>query len=109
MFIGLEILETINLEMNQISTIEEGCFEGLKNLKNINLNHNFLISIEPLFQMTKLPVIEQILLDSNKITQVPEGKIEQIIAEMPFSINRISVEENPIECDCQVKIKNFGA
>ena len=71
-FSGLSALTTLNLSGNDLTSLPEGVFSGLSSLTTLNLNSNDLTSL-PEGVFSSLSALTTINLNSNDLTSLPTG------------------------------------
>ncbi|KAM7537665.1 hypothetical protein Aperf_G00000075381 [Anoplocephala perfoliata] len=102
-FWHLPVVTQIVLIQNNITAIEDGVFEGVKNLQNLDLRQNRLRCIyDGTFQNARnLRVLK---LDQNKISWISSGAFNSLV-----SLQWLSLNGNPIQCDCHLAavMRNF--
>ncbi|XP_036355417.1 slit homolog 1 protein-like isoform X2 [Octopus sinensis] len=90
-FTGLSNLKTVDLYENNISTIKEGTFTGLSNLKELDLRWNNISTIkEGLF--TGLSNLKTLGLRNNKISRIEKEMFQGLhnLEKLSLSFNKIS-------------------
>ena len=82
---------TLNLSNNNLNTLPEGVFTGLKNLRRLELGHNQIITLpEGVFEpLTKLKALS---LNNNQLITLPEGVFYglQTLERVNLSYNQIN-------------------
>lgn len=102
MFILLPKLKYLFLEQNQITNIEDGAFNGLPKLKGLDLSNNKLYTISPkVFPASGMQEMDILFLHNNRMTFLND------ILERAPSIKYFNFYGNPIQCKCQVEMKNY--
>lgn len=71
-------LRILNFEDNQLEGVQEGVFENLKSLRELNLSRNRLKNIP--ITVEKLSSLKRLYLPENQLTEIPSeiGKIESL-------------------------------
>ena len=87
-FVGLKNLNRLNLNNNQITTLPEGVFEPLTRLANLYLENNQITTL-PEGVFVGLKNLERLNLSNNQITTLPEGIFDYLI-----SIENLNLENN---------------
>ncbi|ESP00442.1 hypothetical protein LOTGIDRAFT_140702, partial [Lottia gigantea] len=86
-----------NLSSNRISIIEPGAFQGLINLRKIDLSYNRIGTIDSAMFLG-LPKLEKLSLDNNRINTLPDGTFNDLI-----SLRKVEFGSNFLRCDCHLK------
>ena len=87
-FTGLKSLRRLELGHNQIITLPNGVFEPLIKLRTLNLNNNQLSTL-PEGVFYGLQILERLNLSYNQITALPDGIFDYVV-----SIEDINLENN---------------
>ena len=89
-FAGLTSLMGISLEINQLTTIQPKAFAGLPNLKNLFLSNNKLTTIPP-NAFAGLPNLGWLFLDYNQLTTIPTNAFAGL-----NNLQRLQLQQNPL-------------
>ncbi|MEE4247693.1 MAG: leucine-rich repeat domain-containing protein, partial [Kangiellaceae bacterium] len=84
-------LEYLRLGNNKISTIKDGAFEALVNLKTLYLNGNQLEEIPEL----PISTLEYLSFGNNEISTINDGAFEALV-----NLKTLHLWGNPFKCDC---------
>lgn len=103
-FVLLPKLKYLLLHSNLISTIEKDAFSGLDALIGLELSGNLLYTISPdVFPETGMPKMDLLFLHNNRMTFFTD------IFERAPNLKFVTIYGNPLQCPCEVDIKNYLA
>ncbi|KAL8623643.1 hypothetical protein ACOMHN_051085 [Nucella lapillus] len=91
------LTEQRNLSRNEISIIEPGAFEGLQNLRHLDMSFNRIGTINS-SMFTGLPKLEKLWLNNNHINTIPDGTFNDLT-----SLRRIDFGSDYLRCDCHLR------
>ncbi|CAF1204795.1 unnamed protein product [Adineta steineri] len=95
-FKDLLSLEKLDLSSNRLRVIKMGMLQGLQDLHNLQLDHNEISCIEP-EAINGLKRLEIITLNSNNLTTLPMLSFSQLI-----DLRVLRLHENQFICDCRL-------
>ena len=93
-FGGLTRLTEVDLSDNRLSYLSAGLFERCLALSDVNLSRNQLTVVDVGWPTS----LRQLDLSWNKLTTFSGGSIHQVF----FTLERLSLAYNPLQCDCQL-------
>lgn len=96
-FQGLHHLDELILFQNGLTEIGPGMFKGLKNLKTLLLNANNITSVEK-DTFSGLTSLTLLSLYDNRIETIPEGTFDSL-----ENIQVMHLGKNPFKCDCHLR------
>ena len=89
----LELLTRLDLSYNNIRELGRGnTFRPLTNLQSLNLSHNQISRVEPVFK--ELAELRRLDLSHNKLTQLER----RVMEELPNTLSQLDITENPWPC-----------
>lgn len=107
-FRGLQSLQRIQLQSNNIRALQDGIFHVMRMIETIKLDHNSITSLnrQGLFNLTKL---QHLSLSNNSITSIEPDTWEftQSLITLDLSMNNIS-ELQPQHLDCLKRLKKLN-
>jgi len=127
-FIGLDNLASLFMDSSQVSEVDSETFSNLSSLTHLSMSFNNIETIQPYTfrDLTSLAILNlgdniikeilddfsgvsantQILLQNNDIRQLNETVFRPFVEKVfntPLSTGLIDVENNPLDCGCDVK------
>lgn len=96
-FLGVPHLQLLDLAHNGIVAISEASLQHLSELTTLDLTHNFLRALT-LDLLAPLPLLNELHLDGNDIALIDDSAAEKL-----RPTTRLSLHDNPINCDCSLK------
>ena len=94
LFDGLSRLQVLEIDENDISSLQAGLFHGLELLQKVFLKRNGLESIdEDLFD--EHPLLDQLELNHNSLTNIPEGLFEGLSGLLQLNVSYNSLTNLP--------------
>lgn len=110
-------LRSLDLSHNKLTKLHRTQFSKLQNLQSLDLSNNLIESLPGMLFM-KLEDLVRVTLSNNKLKEIPENLFINTLALRFFDISRnkihflppdislafdlLSLEDNPIYCDCNV-------
>ncbi|GFO36532.1 adhesion g protein-coupled receptor a3, partial [Plakobranchus ocellatus] len=85
------------LNNNRIAVIESGAFEGLQNLKRLDLSENLIRAVNSNI-FSGLPTLGKLFLSGNQIATIPDGTFNDLRL-----LKRIEFNSPVLQCDCYLK------
>ncbi|KAJ9586071.1 hypothetical protein L9F63_020268, partial [Diploptera punctata] len=95
-FNGLHELRYLYLYKNRIREIEGKVFQGLNKLEQLYLHFNELVDLES-DTFSNLPSLERLFLHNNKLQRIPVGAFKNLEA-----LKRLRLDSNALICDCEM-------
>uniref|UniRef100_A0A646QDL0 Peroxidasin n=1 Tax=Hemiscolopendra marginata TaxID=943146 RepID=A0A646QDL0_9MYRI len=95
-FIGLKELRYLYLYKNRIKTIESKAFHGLQKLEQLYLHFNRIENLET-DSFSDLRTLDRLFLHNNKLTRIPPGAFRNL-----DSLRRLRLDSNALICDCKM-------
>jgi hypothetical protein len=77
-FFGLNLINKIDLSRNRIVFIEENSFQGLTNLKSLNISHNNLQALIG-YEFNELYHLEELYLNNNQLKYISNNSFVHLI------------------------------
>ncbi|KAI8480005.1 hypothetical protein Bbelb_422540 [Branchiostoma belcheri] len=99
-FHGIVRLLSLNLDNNNLSTVPFQAFESLPHLRHLSLRGNKITSV-PGEAFTTLTSVREIFLDTNIIKSISPNAFHGL-----KEVKNVSVAENPLECDCNMRMES---
>ncbi|XP_041370452.1 adhesion G protein-coupled receptor A3-like [Gigantopelta aegis] len=96
-FMGLSMLEKLNLSYNHITIIKAGAFQGLESLVRLDLSHNKIGIIDSGI-FSGLPKLIKLSLSYNRINTIPEGTFNDLT-----SLHSVDFNSEYLRCDCHLR------
>ena len=90
-------LQVLNLRQNHLRSINEDTFYSLKNLQNLDLTDNQLLSLDGLQYFTKIKVLR---LSRNSISLVPSMFLQTFNSS---GLHFLDISANPFSCTCSLE------
>lgn len=107
-FRGLQSLQKLQLQSNNIRTLQDGIFHVMRQIETIELDHNSITSLnrQGLFNLTKL---HHLSLSNNSIASIEPDTWEftQSLVTLDLSSNNIS-ELQPQHFDCLQRLRQLN-
>ena len=90
-------LEVLNLRHNHLRSVNENTFYSLKNLQNLDLTDNQLLSLDGLQYCTKIKILR---LSRNSVSLVPSIFLETFNSS---GLHFFDISANPFSCTCSLE------
>ena len=90
-------LQVLNLRQNHLRSMNEGSFYSLKNLQNLDLTDNQLLSLDGLQHFTKIKILR---LSRNSISLVPSIFLQAFNSS---GLHFFDISANPFSCTCSLE------
>ncbi|XP_017040365.1 insulin-like growth factor-binding protein complex acid labile subunit [Drosophila ficusphila] len=101
-FSSLPFLEYLKLGHNELKSLDVRMFAPMRRLQKLHLGHNLLEEIN-LDVLESLSSVQEILVDNNRLTF-----LSKVNVSFP-NLKRVSIEGNPWQCPCFVKLQHWLA
>ncbi|XP_067135162.1 peroxidasin isoform X2 [Centruroides vittatus] len=95
-FNGLKELRYLYLYKNRIRLIEADAFKGLHKLEQLYIHFNKIEKIQT-ETFADLPALERLFLHNNKLSRIPPGVFRKL-----DSLRRLRLDSNALICDCEL-------